>query len=364
LLAIRLFHPDPEVRQKTGAAFAQSADRQVKSFVDRQIVQHYKEDEYYDVHALIAALVRNSQLDAAALVSAAIELKGAGLGLVMLLPEEARTSHFQNNLKDGQLNLAGMGLAAFPEALRSLKGLRFLMLSRNQLKQLPQDLVPFSQLEMLDLAENHLTELPESIGELKRLTGLDLSQNRLRHLPQGICELHSLEALRLDRNPLQDLPAALPLLARLEMLGMYGCRFAQFPSVIWDMQQLRALDLGECNLRELPETVEGFVQLESLGLKDNPLQNLPAWIGKLPALRFLDISLIPARTLPERLRNHPQLERIYLIREDAMDWEQVLPILASMPRLRHVYLRGRKIVRAMPLMIEDKLPHVRVYWNG
>ncbi|HEX2901786.1 MAG TPA: leucine-rich repeat domain-containing protein [Bacteroidia bacterium] len=364
LLGIRLFHPEMEVRQKAGEAFAQFADRQVKAFVDRQLAQSYKEEEYYDVQALVAALIRNPGLDADALVRAAMDLKGAGPALVMLLPESARAAQLQHSIKEGQLHLAGVGLTEFPAMLQHLQGLRFLMLSRNQLTHLPEDCAPFSKLEMLDLAENHLMELPASIGKLKFLTGLDLSQNRLKHLPETIAEMVHLEALRLDRNPLQTLPPTLPQLSRLEMLGLYGCRFTHLPPVVWEMQQLRALDLGENNLRSLPDALVGFQQLESLGLKDNPLQELPEWIGHLQALRFLDLSLMPARRLPASLQGHARLERIYLVREDSMDWEQVLPILASMPRLKYVYLRGKKIVRTMQLHIEDRLPQVRVMFNA
>jgi Leucine-rich repeat (LRR) protein len=363
LLAIRLFHPEPEVKSMAGNAFTQLADKQVHAFTQRQITQNYKEEEFYDVQALVAALIRNSAFDAATLVKAAMDLKGAGAALIFLTPQSEHAQLLQNHLKDGQLNLAGIGLSEFPASLFSQRGLRYLMLSRNQLAQLPENLEAFAALEMLDLAENQLIALPESIGELKKLTGLDLSQNRLKHLPETIGNMLQLEALRLDRNPLQSLPSSLPGLKNLEMLGLFGCKFGELPSVVWELSQLRALDLGENNLAALPLKMNGFDQLESLGLRDNPIQDLPAWIGQLPALRFLDLSYVQARTLPLTMFGHSRLERIYLLREDSMDWEQVLPILASMPRLRHVYLRGRKIVRPMQLHIEAQLPKVRVLFN-
>jgi Leucine-rich repeat (LRR) protein len=348
------------VRQKADEAFSQLADKTLKAFVDRQLAQSYRENEYYDVRGLVQALMRNATLDAGTLVRTAMALKGESTALVMLLPEAMRASQLQNSLQDGQLQLSGIGLTEFPAALEGIQGLRHLMLSRNQLATLPLDLGPFSGLEMLDLAENHLVELPEGIRVLRRLMGLDLSQNRLRNLPDAMGRLASLEALRLDRNPLQGLPSSMGELGRLEMLGLYGCRLGEVPDVVWGMSQLRSLDLGECNLSSLPVAISGFPQLESLGLKDNPLVVVPDWVGELPALRFLDLSLLPARELPGSLWGHGRLERIYLVRDDSMDWEQVLPILASMPRLRYVYLRGKKIVRAMQLRIEERLPRVRV----
>lgn len=364
MLAIKLFHSDLEVRAQAAEAFSQLADRQLQAFVARQVDQHYKAELVEKVPELVEALLRNKAIVAATLVDAAIDLAQGHLGLVLLLPEAERLPHFQKFLQEGQLNLSNLRIGTFPTALAQLHDLRFLMLSRNQLRELPHDLQAFSKIEMLDLADNHLTTLPPELGALQQLKGLDLSHNRLRALPDSIGTLPSLEALRLDRNPLTALPATLTQLPHLEMLSLYGCKFAQFPSVVWELTSLKSLELGECNLRVLPSLLEGFAELESLGLRENPLTELPAWLGELKALRYLDLSLMPVRQLPASLHGHPRIERMYLIRDESMDWEQVIPILASMPRLRYVYLRGKKIVRNIQLLIEDQLPRVRVYWNG
>ena len=111
LLAIRIFHSDADVREKAYTAFSELADRQLRAFVERQLAQNYKADEFYDVQALVAALIRNPSLDAATLVKAAMDLKGAGTSLILLAPESERPNLLQNSLKDGQLNLAGIGPA-------------------------------------------------------------------------------------------------------------------------------------------------------------------------------------------------------------------------------------------------------------
>lgn len=364
MLAIGLFHKDEETAENGMAAFMQLAIPSLGKFVARQCQIHKNSEGEYDDEALLHALKRNPNLDIGTLVSAAMELKGKRMKLLMILPEQDRLPHLIQQLSEGQLNLSGLGLEAFPSGLETIKGLKYLMLSRNELQQLPADLSPFAPIEMLDLAENHLLELPESIGALKALKGLDLSQNRLHGLPASIGELNSLEALRLDRNPLQQLPNEISRLEKLELLGCYGCKFPVLPEIVWKMQQLRSLDLGECNLKALPHELEGFAHLESLGLRDNPIEVLPGWLGTLPALRFLDLSHLTVRTLPDTFMHHAKVERIYLIRDTSMDWEQVLPILASMPRLRYVFLRGKRIVRQMQLLIEEKVPQARVMWNG
>lgn len=363
VLGVRLFHSDQELRQRAWEAYKEIAEKATRAFVERQVAQHFRDDEPFDERALISGLMRNPAVDGGALVGAAMRLRGSSPALVMLLPEDARAAFYPEMMQEGQLNLASMGLERIPPTVLGQSGLKYLMLGRNALQELPEELETWAGLEILDLSENHLTALPDGIAALRALTGLDLSQNRLRALPEAIAGLRGLEALRLDRNPLGGLPEALMGLPRLEMLGLYGCRLGGVPEVVWRLRGLKALDLGDNGLKDLPEAIGDFPLLESLSLKDNPLMALPEAVGSLERLRFLDLSLTPLRQLPVSLTGHARIERIYLIQDAAMDWEQVLPVLASMPGLRYVYLKGRSLVRAVQLRIEDGLRRVRVVWS-
>lgn len=362
LLGIRLFHPDPEVQGMARKAFDELAQKDLRTFTDRQITKHH--GSQHDLLALVTALLRNPAIHASALVGAALSMAGGGLELALLLPEAEQGPHFQSKVEDGYLKLSNLGLAQLPAALAEVSGLQTLVLSRNQIASLPADLRPLAGLTILDLEENKLTALPEQLDALAGLKGLSLARNRLRQLPDSIGRMQGLEALRLDHNPLAGLPDSLADLPHLEVLSVHGCKFPQFPEVVWRMGTLDSLYLTDCNLRTLPDEAPRCARLTTLVLRENPIERLPEWIGHLQALRFLELSLLPARRLPESLQGHARLERIYLIRDDSMDWEQVLPLLRSMPRLRHVYLRGRKLVRQMQLHIEEQLPRMKVYWGG
>lgn len=54
----------------------------------------------------------------------------------------------------------------------------------------------------LDLSKNQLKELPENFGELTKLKHLDLYKNELQHLPLSFSKLKALKWLDLKDNPL------------------------------------------------------------------------------------------------------------------------------------------------------------------
>ena len=57
----------------------------------------------------------------------------------------------------------------------------------------------------LDLSKNELKELPENFGELSRLKHLDLYKNELQYLPLSFGKLQALKWLDLKDNPLMSL---------------------------------------------------------------------------------------------------------------------------------------------------------------
>ena len=90
--------------------------------------------------------------------------------------------------------------------------LRFLDLSDNQLKSVPEEIDRLQNLETLMLYINQIERLPESIGSLSNLDTLWIGKNQLRTLPRGFTKLKKLEwgnryiSPILDENPLQNPP--------------------------------------------------------------------------------------------------------------------------------------------------------------
>lgn len=142
------------------------------------------------------------------------------------------------------LNLTGNELSSLPDDLPKLKKLRILFCSQNAFTHVPAVLGRCESLSMIGfksnritsvdaasfpaalrwliLTDNEISELPSSIGACDRLQKLMLSGNRLRSLPDTLSRCTNLELLRLAANEFEELPTWLFDLPRLCWLAFAG----------------------------------------------------------------------------------------------------------------------------------------------
>jgi hypothetical protein len=142
------------------------------------------------------------------------------------------------------LDLSGNALASLPADLPRLRKLRILFCSANRFTELPEILGQCPRLSMvgfranrirtvagsalppalrwLVLTDNQLGELPAGIGRCTQLQKLMLAGNRLRSLPREMAACTRLELLRLSANRLTALPEWLFSLPRLAWLAYAG----------------------------------------------------------------------------------------------------------------------------------------------
>jgi hypothetical protein len=149
------------------------------------------------------------------------------------------------------LNLSGNSLATLPDDLPRLSKLRVLFCSQNRFTQLPEVLSSCAQLEMvgfkanrisqvaaaaiapglrwLILTDNQIRALPDSIGSCARLQKLMLAGNQLAVLPEAMGGCVGLELLRISANRFEALPEWLLQLPRLTWLAFGGNPIAAAP---------------------------------------------------------------------------------------------------------------------------------------
>lgn len=95
---------------------------------------------------------------------------------------------------------------AFPPALK------WLILTNNQLQQLPNDIGQCTHLQKLMLAGNRLQTLPNTLQQCTQLQLLRISANQLTHLPNWLLQMPRLAWLAFAGNPFVQPPAiATPL---------------------------------------------------------------------------------------------------------------------------------------------------------
>jgi len=163
------------------------------------------------------------------------------------------------------LNLSGNALSELPDDLSRLSKLKVLFCSNNRFTRLPEVLASCVQLEMVGfkansirevaaaaispglrwfiLTDNQITALPDSIGSCKRLQKLMLAGNQLAGLPEAMHGCEGLELLRISANRFQALPEWLLQLPRLTWLAFGGNPVSALPQAPTSATRLKWADL-------------------------------------------------------------------------------------------------------------------------
>lgn len=171
------------------------------------------------------------------------------------------------------LDLSGNALCELPDELAECHRLRIIFCSQNRFTRLPEVLgrcpaltmvgfkanrirdVPAAalpaKLRWLVLTDNDIAQLPAALGQCRDLQKLMLAGNRLEALPETLADCQRLELVRLSANRLRELPSWLLALPRLSWLAFAGnpCCISPTPSqavtaVPWSELTLGSL-LGE-----------------------------------------------------------------------------------------------------------------------
>ena len=146
-----------------------------------------------------------------------LDLRGCGL---QTLPPELLA--LANTLE--LLDLSGNELQTLPASLAGLHRLHTLFASDNLFTTLPAVLGRCPALDTLGLRANQIAELPAD-ALAPTLRWLILTDNRIRALPDSLLRCTRLQKLMLAGNRLSRLPAGLPALQRLELLRLSANQF-------------------------------------------------------------------------------------------------------------------------------------------
>lgn len=138
----------------------------------------------------------------------------------------------------------------FPSQLAQCRSLEMIAFKNNHMTTIPPDAFP-RKLRWLILTNNEIRELPFSIGQCHRLQKCMLAGNRLTSLPAEMAHCRKLGLLRLSSNNLSTLPDWLFQLPELSFLSFAGnpCApsFADNPildNISWSTLSVQQL-LGE-----------------------------------------------------------------------------------------------------------------------
>jgi hypothetical protein len=120
---------------------------------------------------------------------------------------------------------------------------------------------------------------------------LDLSKQKLKELPNEFYELTNLEVLILDKNKLKSLPRSIASCKNLRKISIASNKFTEFPSIICYLSQLQLLDFSTNEIAELPDCLKELIHLEAIYMVGNEVGKIPSSLNHLN-LKEIDMRMI------------------------------------------------------------------------
>jgi hypothetical protein len=193
--------------------------------------------------------------------------------------------------------------------------------SHAALRQFPrQALASPSTLTYIDLEDNLITEVPSTICNLaSTLTTLLLKKNQISQLPGELVLLRSLRVLDISYNSIAQLPDDIGSLTNLQTFYASGNKLTSVPSTLFNMRRLQRLDLSDNSLTEFSPPSCHFVGLQELNLSRNQIGFLPACLSECGSLTKLDVEQNKLVRLPAALGKLTALYELNLAQNPLID---------------------------------------------
>ncbi|WP_295482965.1 NEL-type E3 ubiquitin ligase domain-containing protein [uncultured Pseudomonas sp.] len=332
------------LRRRIGALYSEFDERQVESHLNAMMAHPEtaygamlaQEEQYSQLKQRLSLWVDRARtlLNAQARRQVASQLRRAWrLNGDVILDVNGRSYGVR-------LNLSGLPLRSLPDlgADIDFSHVGELVLTDLGLESLPPDFLNcFSQLRWLNVSNNALRQIPEALARLRKLRNLRMEANQIILNNAGVSTLRTLTNLRtlnLSFNPLGAVSLQLRPLVRLRQLNL---RSANLPAVPVDLDWcglLENADLRDNHIHSLPQSIlessQSFIQ--ALRLEGNPLpaairrrvgivEPLPAQAGEQALLvdgardLWLESLEEPQRTVRweqwQALRQEPQSEEFF-----------------------------------------------------
>ncbi|ESN93976.1 hypothetical protein HELRODRAFT_186045 [Helobdella robusta] len=169
------------------------------------------------------------------------------------------STNFPHTLED--LCASSINLRQVDNRISSLRHLRTLDLSGNQIRTLPDAWDNLNQLADLNFSDNGISSLPSSLfNKCCGLTSLNFNHNNIEHIPAEIWNLSRLVTLKLSRNSIKDLPVGISRARQLRVLDLSHNLILVFPADMTRMAKLDTIDLS-VNVGCQKPFVEDFIKL-------------------------------------------------------------------------------------------------------
>ncbi|SEU19492.1 C-terminal novel E3 ligase, LRR-interacting [Pseudomonas sp. NFR09] len=157
-----------------------------------------------------------------------------------------------------ELDLSGLNLQSLPELDADFSHVGSLKLNNMQLSTSPEQfLLRHRGVRWLDISQNQLRELPAALNEMNGLTRLWLHGNQIQlsaHTAQVLAQRSTLRLLTLAYNPLRVAPD-FSAITDMRTLNMRNCELESFPTGLGAQPSLVQINLAGNRISSLPEAL-------------------------------------------------------------------------------------------------------------
>jgi Leucine-rich repeat (LRR) protein len=260
------------------------------------------------------------------------------------------------------LDVSHNQLSDLPHGLTNLKELKLLNIDSNEISGYLTDAVAYlPSLVVLNCSSNNLQRLPEGLGSAQRqLAVLECRNNQIEALPMGLSVCSSITKLDAEKNRISMIPPQIlmgGLSIHLINLNLSKNLLTSLPDEMGMLDQLQSLNLQQNLLTSLPWSIGYLTSLVELQLGHNQLTSIPNDISKCTALLTLDIRNNKLEALPEGLCDL----KLHLIDAQNNNLKNLPPRLGLMTSLRTITLEGNGMRTIRRELIEGPISHLLAY---
>jgi Leucine-rich repeat (LRR) protein len=176
------------------------------------------------------------------------------------------------------------------EALKNPDKYRSARFYQAGLKEFPEQLFLFKNLEEIDLASNQITVLPDRFTEFKLLKEVHVNNNKLTSLGTEITNCTQLQVIQIQDNPLKTITTDIAKMTMLEelTLGEFAPE-CKVPEQLWTLTGLKKIKITNGNITEIPVEIKNFTRLDVLCLTHNAITSIPDEVYSLNTVTYLNL---------------------------------------------------------------------------
>lgn len=194
------------------------------------------------------------------------------------------------------IDLRKLGLREFPSSISGggiiPESITQLYLSNNQLSIVPNTVILFTSLSILDISDNNIQRLPVHIWAVATMECINASHNNIEVIPGGIIDCQLLEKIDFSFNPIKELPIELKNHALMTYISIRNTMISDI-SCISTIVSLEEVYANECNLEEITSEWNVLPNLIVFQVKSDTLhfENIHKSVVNFVSADFVDYSV-------------------------------------------------------------------------